>query len=193
LSPTECNCTGNLVSISNSNFSSGFNSWVYSPNPFSPGVGGWNLVSNRARATVQENFNSVNTSSVYLSQLNVLNVSCSYEICFQAWSGTPGVTSSFVSIDTGNYTTNLPVVTTPLTTIPTAYTLTISNIQTPNLTFFVASTGDKIFIDKFTQDTHLNYFPLEFIKMCNEDQLGNLIRNVDIWVKDIFQDLLAKK
>jgi DNA polymerase-1 len=52
---------------------------------------------------------------------------------------------------------------------------------------------DKIFIDKFTQDTHLNYFPLEFIKMCNEDQLGNLIRNVDIWVKDIFQDLLAKK
>jgi len=52
---------------------------------------------------------------------------------------------------------------------------------------------DKIFIDKFTQDTHLNYFPSEFIKMCNEDQLGNLIRNVDIWVKDIFQDLLAKK
>jgi DNA polymerase-1 len=52
---------------------------------------------------------------------------------------------------------------------------------------------DKIFIDKFTQNAHLNYFPLEFIKMCNEDQLGNLIRNVDIWVKDIFQDLLAKK
>jgi hypothetical protein len=147
LSPTECNCTGNLVSISNSNFSSGFNSWVYSPNPFLPGVGGWNLVSNRARATAQEIFNSVNTSSVYLSQLNVFNVSCSYEICFQAWSGTPGVTSSFVSIDTGNYTTNLPVVTTPLTTTPTAYTLTISNIQTPDLTFFVASTGDKIFID----------------------------------------------
>jgi DNA polymerase-1 len=52
---------------------------------------------------------------------------------------------------------------------------------------------DKIFINKFTKDTPLNFYPTEFIKMCNEDQLGNLIRNVDIWVKDIFKDLLAKK
>jgi DNA polymerase-1 len=52
---------------------------------------------------------------------------------------------------------------------------------------------DKMFIDKFTKDTPLNFFPSEFIKMCNEDQLGNLIRNVDIWVKEIFKDLLAKQ
>jgi len=52
---------------------------------------------------------------------------------------------------------------------------------------------DKIFVNKFIQDTHLNYYPSEFIKMCNDDQLGNLIRNVDIWVKDIFKDLLEKK
>jgi DNA polymerase-1 len=52
---------------------------------------------------------------------------------------------------------------------------------------------DKIFIDEFIKNTTLNYFPSEFIKMCNEDQLGNLIRNVDIWVKDIFKDLLEKK
>lgn len=52
---------------------------------------------------------------------------------------------------------------------------------------------DKIFIDKFTKNTPLNYYPAEFISMCNEDQLGNLIRNVDVWVKDIFKDLLEKQ
>jgi DNA polymerase-1 len=52
---------------------------------------------------------------------------------------------------------------------------------------------DKIFINKFTQNTQLNFYPSEFIKMCNEDQLGNLIRNVDVWVKDIFKDLLEKQ
>jgi 5'-3' exonuclease len=52
---------------------------------------------------------------------------------------------------------------------------------------------DKTFIDKFTQNTQLNFYPSEFIKMCNEDQLGNLIRNVDVWVKDIFKDLLEKQ
>jgi len=145
--PTECNCSGNLVPISNPNFSQGLDSWTYSPNPVVPGVGGWSFVPNKARASVQEVFNSLNVSNTYLSQLNVLTVSCSYEICFQAWSGTPESTSSFVSIDTGNYTTNLPVVTTPLSTFPTAYTLVISNTQTPNLTFFVSSPGDKIFID----------------------------------------------
>jgi hypothetical protein len=144
---TECSCSGNLVSITNSNFSSGFDSWTYSPDPTLPGVGGWSFIPNKVRASVQENFNSVNVSNVYLSQLNVLTVSCSYEICFQAWSATPGMTSSFVSVDTGNYTTNLPPITPQLTTTPTAYTLIISNVQTSNLTFFVASPGDKIFID----------------------------------------------
>jgi DNA polymerase-1 len=52
---------------------------------------------------------------------------------------------------------------------------------------------DKIFIDKFTKNTPLNYYPAEFTSMCNEDQLGNLIRNVDVWVKDIFKDLLEKQ
>ncbi len=144
---TECSCSGNLVSITNSNFSSGFDSWTYSPDPTLPGVGGWSFIPNKVRASVQENFNSVNVSNVYLSQLNVLTVSCSYEICFQAWSGTPGMTSSFVSVDTGNYETNFPPITPQLTTTPTAYTLIISNVQTSNLTFFVASPGDKIFID----------------------------------------------
>jgi DNA polymerase-1 len=52
---------------------------------------------------------------------------------------------------------------------------------------------DKMFIDKFVENTHLTYLPSEFIEMYHEDQLGNLIRNVDVWIKDIFKDLLEKQ
>jgi DNA polymerase-1 len=52
---------------------------------------------------------------------------------------------------------------------------------------------DKMFIDKFVENTHLSYLPSEFIEMYHEDQLGNLIRNVDVWIKDIFKDLLEKQ
>jgi hypothetical protein len=29
--------------------------------------------------------------------------------------------------------------------------------------------------------------------MCNEDQLGNLIRNTEFWVQDIFKELLENQ
>ncbi len=45
----------------------------------------------------------------------------------------------------------------------------------------------------FVENTHLSYFPSEFIEMYHEDQLGNLIRNVDVWIKDIFKDLLENQ
>jgi hypothetical protein len=50
-----------------------------------------------------------------------------------------------------------------------------------------------MFIDKFVETTHLNFFPEAFVEMCNEDQIGNLIRNTDFWVRDIFKDLLENK
>ena len=52
---------------------------------------------------------------------------------------------------------------------------------------------DKMFIDKFVEHTHLTFLPSEFIEMYHEDQLGNLIRNVDVWIKDIFKDLLENQ
>tara|TARA_R110000803_G_scaffold33149_1_gene72695 strand:+ start:2642 stop:3670 length:1029 start_codon:yes stop_codon:yes gene_type:complete len=52
---------------------------------------------------------------------------------------------------------------------------------------------DKMFIDKFVENTPLNYLPSQFIEMYNQDQLGGLIRNVDIWLKDIFEDLLENQ
>jgi len=55
------------------------------------------------------------------------------------------------------------------------------------------SDTDKMFIDKFVEKTPLNFFPEIFVEMCNEDQIGNLIRNTDFWVRDIFKDLLENK
>lgn len=52
---------------------------------------------------------------------------------------------------------------------------------------------DKMFIDKFVENPHLNFLPETFVEMCEEDQLGNLIRNTDYWVRDIFKDLLEKQ
>jgi 5'-3' exonuclease len=52
---------------------------------------------------------------------------------------------------------------------------------------------DKMFIDKFVENTPLNFLPETFVEMCEEDQLGNLIRNTDYWVRDIFKDLLEKQ
>ena len=52
---------------------------------------------------------------------------------------------------------------------------------------------DKMFIDKFVENTPLNFLPETFVEMCEEDQIGNLIRNTDYWVRDIFKDLLEKQ
>jgi 5'-3' exonuclease len=52
---------------------------------------------------------------------------------------------------------------------------------------------DKMFIDKFVENPHLNFLPETFVEMCEEDQIGNLIRNTDYWVRDIFKDLLEKQ
>jgi len=50
-----------------------------------------------------------------------------------------------------------------------------------------------MFIDKFVENTHLNFLPETFVEMCEEDQIGNLIRNTDYWVRDVFKDLLENQ
>jgi DNA polymerase-1 len=47
-------------------------------------------------------------------------------------------------------------------------------------------------VDNIVENGVLNYYPEGFIQMYHEDQLGNLIRNVDVWVQKTFQDLLPK-
>ena len=52
---------------------------------------------------------------------------------------------------------------------------------------------DKMFIDKFVENTPINYLPSQFIEMYQQDQLGGLIRNVDVWIKEVFENLLENK
>ncbi len=47
-------------------------------------------------------------------------------------------------------------------------------------------------VDNIVENGVLNYYPEGFIQMYHEDQLGNLIRNVDVWIQKTFQDLLPK-
>ena len=52
---------------------------------------------------------------------------------------------------------------------------------------------DKMFIDKFAETESINYLPSQFIEMYQQDQLGGIIRNVDVWLKDNFENLLEDK
>jgi DNA polymerase-1 len=52
---------------------------------------------------------------------------------------------------------------------------------------------DKAKIDDFVENLPLNYSPETFLKMYHEDQLDGMIRNIDIWIKDTFKELLKNK
>jgi len=51
---------------------------------------------------------------------------------------------------------------------------------------------DKKYLNEIIQTSELNYHPEQFILMYKEDQLGGLIRNPEIWVKDMFEKLCNK-
>ena len=52
---------------------------------------------------------------------------------------------------------------------------------------------DKLSIDESVKNIKLEFHPNEFVKMCNEDQLGNLIRNTEFWVRDIFKEFFENQ
>jgi DNA polymerase I len=52
--------------------------------------------------------------------------------------------------------------------------------------------ADKEYVDEFIKTSDLKLDAKEFIRMYNEDQLGGLIRNVEFWVKENFQNLASK-
>jgi hypothetical protein len=147
--PTSCNCVGvNLVS--NSNFSNGSTDWVYSPINFTPGIGvisftqGYAVASPTSTTTMSIN----NTSDLYLTQPNVFSISCSYDVCFQAWTTAP-TTDALITLNTEN---GLPQSTSPLTTTPTAYSYTVNNIGTSDFTLYfgmntTGSDGVRINVD----------------------------------------------
>jgi DNA polymerase-1 len=52
--------------------------------------------------------------------------------------------------------------------------------------------SDKEYVDEFIKPSTLTLNSKEFIRMCNEDQLGGLIKNVEFWIKENFQNLASK-
>jgi 5'-3' exonuclease len=55
------------------------------------------------------------------------------------------------------------------------------------------SDKDKEYVDEFVKNFQLEFHPEEFVQMCEEDQIGNLIRNTDFWVRDIFKGFLENQ
>ena len=55
------------------------------------------------------------------------------------------------------------------------------------------SKEDKEWLDEIVSSKELSYLPDQFVSMYNEDQIGGLIRNLEFWVKDCFENLVIKK
>lgn len=137
--PTYCaECIGNLVT--NGDFSNGSTGWISNPSTYTPGVGIFLIDSLTGIATAgvsqQTQFNNDNTSSISLTQANVFNISCSYSVCFQAWTNIFPANSPDASISIGDGNYPVTNVLSGLTQTPTAYTVILNNVSTNNLTFY---------------------------------------------------------
>ena len=53
--------------------------------------------------------------------------------------------------------------------------------------------NDKKYLDEVVNSEVPPYIPEQFVAFYNQDKLGGMIRNVDFWVKDIFEKLVIKK
>ena len=67
------------------------------------------------------------------------------------------------------------------------------NYKVMDLSNPMLSNEDKEWLDEVVSSNNLSYHPDKFISMYNEDQMGGLIRNVEFWIKDCFQNLVVKK
>jgi len=49
--------------------------------------------------------------------------------------------------------------------------------------------NDKNYLDQVVKSENPDYLPDQFLSMYNTDKLGNIIRNVEYWIKDVFEKL----
>jgi hypothetical protein len=148
---SSCFCDPITNLVINGDFSNGGNNWIVSPSPFTPGIGSINFTSN-VIANVGQVFNSQGTSSLSLTQLGILQPSCSYTVCFEAYAAIPNPSAS-ISIATGDPSSPAEVlVFGNLTNTPTAFTLTLDPAYTTDLTFYFGLTDSsapltRIYVD----------------------------------------------
>ena len=67
------------------------------------------------------------------------------------------------------------------------------NYKIMDLSNPMLSDKDKEWLDEVVYTNDFSYYPSQFITMYNEDQMGGLIRNIEFWIKDCFQNLVIKK
>jgi uncharacterized protein (TIGR02145 family) len=152
LPPTSCSCDPITNLSSNSDFTNGSTDWVASPSPYLSGVGGWTFGGINAGALVETLMSTNGTSSISLTQTGILQPSCSYSVCFQAWAPT-NANSCSISIATGNPSSPaLLLAPGNLTSTPTAFTLNLDPAYTTDLTFYFGLTNPsasstRIYID----------------------------------------------
>jgi 5'-3' exonuclease len=53
--------------------------------------------------------------------------------------------------------------------------------------------NDKNYLNQVVKSKELNYIPDQFIAMYNQDKLGGMIRNLEFWIKDVFDKLSYNK
>jgi hypothetical protein len=53
--------------------------------------------------------------------------------------------------------------------------------------------NDKSYLNQVVKSKELNYIPDQFIAFYNEDKLGGMIRNLEFWIKDVFEKLSYNK
>ena len=52
--------------------------------------------------------------------------------------------------------------------------------------------NDENYLNEVVKSKDIHYIPDQFIAMYNEDKLGGMIRNLEFWIKDIFEPLQIK-
>lgn len=53
--------------------------------------------------------------------------------------------------------------------------------------------NEKVYLDGIIESDELNYMPDQFLRMYNDDKLGGIIRGVELWIRDIFKNLIKQK
>jgi len=67
------------------------------------------------------------------------------------------------------------------------------NYKIMDLSNPMISKDDENYLDEVVKSKDIPYHPDEFCAMYHQDKLGGMIRNVEFWVKDIFEQLVIKK
>jgi uncharacterized protein (TIGR02145 family) len=129
-----CSCNPLTNLVTNSNFSNGSSNWSYSPTVYNPLAGAIGFSLGYVQASTVAPLSTSLTSSLFVSQPNMFNVSCSYEVCFQAWQDGDNP-SAVISINSDLTTLS------GLSNIPTAQTFTYTATTTDLTFYFGVSNG----------------------------------------------------